>query len=78
MINLEKFVPELLGKKGSKMGFFGFFSKTTLTNLFIFLQKEDIMVLHIYANFQAHKNFSFRDIGKKWVKSGGIRLFHKK
>ena len=46
------------------MGVFGIFSKTALTILFIFLQKEDITVLHICANFQVNKNFSFRDIGK--------------
>ena len=60
------------------MGFFGIFSKMALTILFIFLQKEGIMVLHICANFQVNKNFSSRDIGKKGVKSGGIRLFVKK
>ena len=40
------FVPEILGKKGSKKGFFGIFSKTSLTILFFFLQKQDYIGLH--------------------------------
>ena len=68
---------EILGEKGSKMRFFEIFSKTAHTIWFIFIQKEDIIVLHVCAKFQVHKNFSSRHIGKKGVKSGGIRLFLK-
>ena len=35
---------EILRKRGSKMRFFGIFSKTALTISFFFLQKEDIRV----------------------------------
>ena len=59
------------------MGFFGIFSKTAHTIWFIFSVKKDIIVLHVCAKFQVHKNFSSRHIGKKGVKSGGIRLFLK-
>ena len=54
---------EILGKRGSKMGFFDIFSKTALTILFIFSQIEDIVVLHMCAKFQVQENFCSSDMG---------------
>ena len=39
------FVPEILGKRGSEMDFLDIFSETLLTILFVFTEKEDILVL---------------------------------
>ena len=61
---------EILGEKGSKMRFFEIFSKTAHTIWFIFIQKEDIIVLHVCAKFQVRENFCSRDMGQKGVKMG--------
>ena len=69
---------EILGQKGSKMRFFEIFSKTALKILFIFIQKEDIIVLHVCAKFQVRENFCSRDMGQKGVKNGVFRHALKK
>ena len=61
---------EILGQKGSKMSFFEIFSKTALTIWFIFIQKEDIIVLHVCAKFQVRINFRSQNMGSKGVKNG--------
>ena len=63
---------EIMGKKGSKMRFFEIFSETALTISFIFIQKEDIIVLHVCAKFQVRENFCSRDMGQKRVKNKGL------
>ena len=42
---------EILGKRGSKMGVFGIFSKTALTIWFVLLVKEDNIIFHMCAKF---------------------------
>ena len=69
---------EILGQKGSKMRFFEIFSETALTMSFIFIQKEDIIVLHVCAKFQVRENFCSRDMGQKGVKNGFFRHALKK
>ena len=64
-----------MGQKGSKLGDFGHFSKDIVMILFVLLEMEDIIVLHMRAMFQVHsKNYS-RDIGQKGVKIGGFMVF---
>ena len=68
-------VLEIWGKKGSKLGDFGHFSKDMVMIWFVLLEMEDIIVLHMRAMFQVHsKNYS-RDIGQKGVKIGGFMVF---
>ena len=63
-------VLEIWGKKGSKLGVFGIFSKSISSIWFILSGKEDIIELHTCAKFQVHTNFGSRDMGQKGVKTG--------
>ena len=69
------FVPQIWGKMGSKKRVFAIFSKMAQTISFIFLHKEDIVVLHMCAEFQVQENFCSPDMGSKGVKKGGFRGF---
>ena len=72
------FVLEIWGKKGSKMGYFGIFSKSNEQIWFILLQMEDNIVLHVCAKFQVRINFCSRDMGSKRVKNGVFYDYLKK
>ena len=61
---------EILGKRGSKNGVFGIFSKTALTIWFFLLVKEDIIILHICAKLQVQANFCSRDMGSNGGSKG--------
>ena len=68
-------VLEIWGKKESKLGIFGHFSKDIVMIWFILLEMVDIIVLRMRAKFQVHsKNFS-RYMETKGVKIGGFTEF---
>ena len=71
-------VLEIWGKKGSKMVFFGLFSKNNEFIWFILLRKEDIIVLRVHAKFHDESISGSRDMGAKVVKNGVFRTFLKK
>ena len=68
---------EILGKRGSKMRFFEIFSKTALTISFSFLQKEDIILLHMCAKRQVQEKSGSPDMGQKGGQKWGFRDFLK-
>ena len=69
---------EIWGKRGSKMGFFGIFSKTSLRILLVFTEKEGLIVIHTCTKFHVQENSGSRDMGQKGVRIGGFRHFLKK
>ena len=71
-------VLEIWGQKGSKMGFFGLFSKNNEYIWFILLGKEDIIVLRVHAKFHDESISGSRDMGAKGVKNGFFRTFLQK
>ena len=58
------------GQKGSKMGVFWIFSKTSHTIWFHLLVKKGIIILHICAKFHVQANISSRDIWVNVIKMG--------
>ena len=71
-------VLEIWGQKGSKMGFFGFFSKSNAYIWFILLGNEDIIVLRVHTKFHDQNIPGSRDMGAKGVKNGVFRTFLEK
>ena len=71
-------VVAIWGKKGSKLGVFGVFSKNIEKIWYILLGKEDIMVLHVHATFHVQNVSGSRDMGAKGVKNGFFWTFLKK
>ena len=71
-------VLEILGQKGSKMGFFDTLAKNKEQIWFILLGNEDIMVLRVHAKFHDQTISGSRDMGAKGVKNGVFRTFLKK
>ena len=68
-------VLEIWGKKGSKLGDFGHFSKDMVMIWFVLLEMEDIMILHMRAMFQVHSKKFSRDMGQKGVTIGVFTEF---
>ena len=71
-------VLEILGQNGSKMGFFGRFSKNNGWIWFFLLGKEDIIVLRVHAKFHVQNISGYWDIGVKGDRNGGFRTFLEK
>ena len=59
------------------MRFFDIFSETAHLISFFFLQKEDIIVLHMCAKLQVQEKSGSRDMGQKGGQNGGFRDFLK-
>ena len=60
------------------MGVFGIFSKTSLTILLVFTEKEGLIVIHTCTKFHVQEKSGSRDMGSKGVKNGGFRDFLRK
>ena len=71
-------VLEIWGQKGSKMGFFGLFSKNNYKIWFILLGQEDIIVLRVHAKFHVQNISGSRDMEAKVVTNGFFWTFLKK
>ena len=87
MINLEKLQSLIfenkirsrdMGQKGVEMTFLGIFSETPLRILFVFTEKEDLIVIHTCTKFHVQEKSGSRDMGSKGVKNGGFRDFLRK
>ena len=70
-------VLQIRGKKGVKNGGFEIFSETAHETSFFFLQKEDIIVLHMCAKRQVQEKSGSPDMGQKGGQKWGIRDFLK-
>ena len=57
------------------MGYFGNLSKTSKQIWFNLLVKENIIVLHIDANFEVENNVDSRDIGSNEFKNRALRVY---
>ena len=68
---------EILGKRGSKMRFFEIFSETAPQISLFFLQKENIIILHMCAKRQVQEKSGSPDMGQKGGQKWGIRDFLK-
>ena len=60
--SIPTLVLEIWGKKGSELGVFGIFSKSTTSIWFILLGNRDLIVLHVREKFQYHIFFCSRDM----------------